>query len=117
MNVCLVKVVLNVSAQPKMIVLAVTDSGDKIRMIKALLLLTGKVSSNQLPIKSKLLVVNKLLSKKEVVLSKVYVSKNVVLVTTWLETKENAYLVTKCVLLASMILNIVLHQKLVKPNS
>jgi hypothetical protein len=44
-------------------------------------------------------------------------SKHVVKVTIYLETKKNAYLVVICVKLASMILIIVLHQKLTKPNS
>lgn len=63
MNVPLVTVVLNVLVQPILIVLAVTSSGDKMLMAMVLLLTTGKVSSNLLSIKSKLLVVNKFLSK------------------------------------------------------
>jgi len=116
MNVCLVKVVLNVLVQCLLTVLAVTISGDKMLLIM-LLLITGKVSSNLLPIKLKLLVVKLFLSKKEVLLSKVLALKNVVMVTIQPETKKNAYLVMLCVKLASMILLIVLHQKLVKLNS
>lgn len=63
MNVPLVTVVLNVLVQPILIVLAVTSSGDKMLMAMVMLLQTGKVSSNLLSIKSKLLVVNKFLSK------------------------------------------------------
>lgn len=67
MNVCLVKVVLNVLVHLKLIVLAVTAIGDKILMKQPkLLLVSGKVSSNLLSIKSKQLVVNKLNSKKQV---------------------------------------------------
>lgn len=119
-NVCLAMVVLNVLAQLKLIVLAVTCSGDKISItLLKLLLLTGKVSSNLLPIKSKLLVVNKLPSKvnNKVKKSKVCVSKHVVMVTSWLETIKNAYLVPRCAKLASMSLIIALLQKLVMSNS
>jgi len=62
MYVRLVTVVLNVLVQPILIVLAVTSSGDKMLMAMVMLLQTGKVSSNLLSIKSKLLVVNKFLS-------------------------------------------------------
>jgi hypothetical protein len=50
-------------------------------------------------------------------LLEVHASKHVVKATIHLETKKNAYLVAICVKLASMIQIIVLHQKLIKPNS
>jgi hypothetical protein len=117
MHVNLVSVVLHVLVHPHLIVLAVTNTGDKILIRMVLFFLTGKVSSNLLPIKSKRLVVNKFLSKKEVMLSKVHASKNVVMVTIEIETVKNANHVALCVKLASMILIIVLHQKLVNLNS
>jgi hypothetical protein len=113
----LVTVALHVLVHPKAIVLAVTNTGDKILIRMVLFFLTGKVSSNLLPIKSKRLVVNKFLSKKEVMLSKVHASKNAVMVTIEIETVKNANHVALCVKLASMILTIVLHQKLVNLNS
>jgi len=50
-------------------------------------------------------------------LLKVNASKNVVMVTLGIETEKTANLVTKYAKLASMIVHIVLHQKLAKPNS
>jgi hypothetical protein len=120
MHVYLVKVVLNVLVHLKPIVLAVTCSGDKISItLLKLLLVTGKVSSNLLPIKSKLLVVNKLPSKvnNKVKRSKVNVSKHVAMVTSWLETIKNAYLALHCAKHASMNLISALLQKLVMSNS
>jgi hypothetical protein len=110
-------VVLHVLVHLLLIVLAVTNTGDKILIRMVLFFLTGKVSSNLLPIKSKQLVVNKFLSKKEVMLSKVLASKNVVMVTIEIETVKNANHVALCVKLASMILIIALHQNLVNLNS